>query len=81
MDDYYSESKRVDCFHCGGKLIPTNDSDTMTTGDIIIDIQIYKCIDCGNRTKIPVYPESQTTILDEIPVPTFIDEKHNHPRA
>lgn len=79
--NYYSGPKKISCFHCGGKLIPTNDSDVMVNMDLVIDIQIYRCIDCGMENKIAIKPEPQLTVSDEIPEPGLMDEKHNHPRA
>ena len=68
MQDYNSKlPKRKSCFHCGGKLIPTNNSDVMSNMGAIIDIQIYRCIDCHQITKIPTRADSQTSIADEIP--------------
>lgn len=69
-----TKQKRKPCFHCGGKLIPINDSDIIN--DIII--QIYKCIDCGNETKIPEEPPLQTSLEDS--EPTLL-ESYNHPNA
>ncbi len=78
MESYYDNrdsTRKKPCFHCGGKLIPTNDSDILK--DILI--QIYKCIDCGNETKIPEKPPLQTS-MEPLAEPT-IQESHDHPGA
>ena len=64
--------KEKPCFHCGGKLIPTNQSDMIN--DILI--QIYKCIDCGRDTKIPEYPTLQLSVEFEEPT---LKERYDHP--
>lgn len=73
---YYSGQKRISCFHCGGKLIPSTKSDVMGNADNPIHIQIYKCVDCGNETQIPVY-ETKTELGDMESVTKSIDEVHS----
>lgn len=78
MESYYDNrnfERRKPCFHCGGKLIPTNTSNIISN----MLIQIYECIDCGNTTKILEKPSLQTSI-EPFAEPT-IQESHVHPDA
>lgn len=67
---------RTSCIHCGGKLKPSNESDLMGSADNPIHIQIYYCLDCGMRVKIPV-PKTHTRLGDESLLMKSPDEIHN----
>ena len=47
MDDYYSESKRIDCFHCGGKLIVSVEGVINPRDNICYPFVFIKCERCG----------------------------------
>ena len=78
-ESYYDNrdsTRKRSCFHCEGKLIPTHESDIINN----ILIQIYKCVDCGNETRIPEKPPIQTSIEDNN-IPELMQERHDHPNA